>query len=44
VACEFIERGGGFAAIRSIDHAPALLAGTVDTTLMPTPADLAGAV
>lgn len=43
-ACEFIERGGGFAAIGSIDDAPALLAGAAGTTLMPTPADLTAAV
>ena len=41
-ACEFVERTGGFAAIGSIDDAPALLAGTAGTTITPTPADVAG--
>lgn len=40
-ACEFVERGGDFAAIGSIDEAPALLAGTAGTCVMATPADLA---
>jgi carbamate kinase len=39
-ACEFVEHGGGFAAIGSIDDAPALLAGTAGTTVTPAPADL----
>jgi hypothetical protein len=42
-ACEFVEHGGGFAAIGSIDDAPALLASTAGTTVTPTPVDLAGA-
>jgi carbamate kinase len=42
-ACLFVEHGGGFAAIGSIDDAPALLAGSAGTTVMPTPADLAAA-
>ena len=37
-ACEFVERGGEFAAIGSIDSAPALLTGTAGTTVMRTPA------
>jgi carbamate kinase len=41
-ACQFVERGGKFAAIGSIDDAPALLAGTAGTTVIATPADLAG--
>ena len=41
-ACQFVEHGGGFAAIGSIDDAPALLAGKAGTTVTPTPADLAG--
>jgi carbamate kinase len=41
-ACQFVERGGGFAAIGSIDDAAALLAGKAGTMVMPTPADLAG--
>lgn len=39
-ACQFVEHGGEFAAIGSIDDAPALLAGTAGTTVMPTPADM----
>ena len=38
-ACQFAERTGGFAAIGSIDDAPALLAGTAGTRVMSTPAD-----
>jgi carbamate kinase len=41
-ACQFVERAGGFAAIGSIDDAPALLAGKAGTTVTPTPTDLAG--
>jgi carbamate kinase len=41
-ACQFVERGGQFAAIGTIDDAPALLAGTAGTTIRPTPADAAG--
>ena len=41
-ACQFVERGGQFAAIGSIDDAPALLAGTAGTIIMPTLADAAG--
>jgi len=40
-ACEFVEHGGELAASGSIDDAPALLAGTAGTRVMPTPADLA---
>jgi carbamate kinase len=40
-ACQFVERGGEFAAIGSIDDVPALLAGTAGTTVMRGPADLA---
>jgi len=40
-ACQFVEGGGGFAAIGSIDDAAALLAGTAGTTVMRGPADLA---
>jgi carbamate kinase len=40
-ACRFVEHGGEFAAIGSIDDAAALLAGTAGTSVMPTPADLA---
>ena len=43
-ACQFVERGGQFAAIGSIDDAPALLARNAGTTIMPTPADLAGVI
>jgi carbamate kinase len=42
-ACEFVERGGRFAAIGSIDSAPAMLAGTAGTAVTRTPADLIGA-
>ena len=42
-ACEFVEHGGEFAAIGSIDDAAALLAGAAGTTVVPTPADLAAA-
>jgi carbamate kinase len=42
-ACQFVQEGGGFAAIGSIDDAPALLAGTAGTTVVATPADMAGA-
>jgi carbamate kinase len=38
-ACQFAEGSGGFAAIGSIDDAPALLAGTAGTRVMSTPAD-----
>ena len=41
-ACEFVERGGKFAAVGSID-APALLAGTAGTAVTRTTADLIGA-
>jgi carbamate kinase len=41
-ACQFVEHGGQFAAIGSIDDAPALLAGTAGTIVTPTPADIAG--
>jgi carbamate kinase len=41
-ACQFVEHGGELAAIGSIDDAPALLAGKAGTSVMPTPADLAG--
>jgi len=41
-ACQFVERGGQFTAIGSIDDAPALLAGTAGTTIRPTSADAAG--
>jgi carbamate kinase len=41
-ACQFVERGAGFAAIGSIDDAPALLTGKAGTMVTPTPADLAG--
>jgi carbamate kinase len=41
-ACQFVERGGEFAAIGSIDDAPALLAGTAGTTVTSASADLAG--
>jgi carbamate kinase len=41
-ACQFVETGGGFAAIGSIDDAPSLLAGTAGTTVSAPPADLAG--
>jgi carbamate kinase len=41
-ACQFVERGGGFAAIGSIDDAQGLLAGTAGTTVMPAPAGVAG--
>ena len=40
-ACEFVDRGGEFAAIGAIDDAPALLAGTAGTCVMPTPTELA---
>jgi carbamate kinase len=40
-ACRFVEHGGEYAAIGSIDDATALLAGTAGTSVMPTPADLA---
>ena len=43
-ACQFVEHGGEFAAIGSIDDAPALLAGTAGTSVWATPADLAAAV
>ncbi len=39
-ACQFVERGGGLAAIGSINDASGLLAGTTGTCVMPTPADL----
>ena len=39
-ACQFVESGGGFAAIGSINDAAGLLAGTAGTCVMPTPADL----
>jgi carbamate kinase len=42
-ACQFVEHGGEFAAIGSIDDAPGLLAGTAGTAVTPTPADLAAA-
>jgi carbamate kinase len=42
-ACQFADRGGGFAAIGSIGDAPALLAGTAGTTVVATAADLTGA-
>ena len=42
-ACQFVEHGGDFAAIGSIDDAPGLLAGTAGTTVMPTPADMPAA-
>lgn len=43
-ACQFVERGGHAAAIGSIDDAPALLAGTAGTTIVPTLTDVPGAV
>jgi carbamate kinase len=36
-ACEFVERGRGFAAIGSIDDAPGLLAGTAGTRVAGSP-------
>jgi carbamate kinase len=42
-ACQFVQHGGEFASIGSIDDAPALLAGTAGTTVVPTPTELAGA-
>jgi carbamate kinase len=42
-ACEFVERGGEFAAIGSIDKAATLLAGTAGTCVMPTLTELAAA-
>ncbi len=40
-ACQFVQRSGQSAAIGSIDDAPALLAGTAGTTIVPTAADVA---
>ena len=42
-ACQFVERTGDFAAIGSIDDAPALLAGTAGTRVIATPAPVAAA-
>jgi carbamate kinase len=41
-ACQFVEGGGEFAAIGSIDNAASLLTGTAGTTVVRTPAHLAG--
>jgi carbamate kinase len=43
-ACQFVQQTGGFAAIGSIDDAPALLAGTAGTSVTLDPARLAGAL
>jgi carbamate kinase len=42
-ACQFVEQSGEFAAIGSIDVAPALLAGTAGTRVTPASADVAAA-
>jgi carbamate kinase len=41
-ACQFVEQGGGFAAIGSIDDARALLARSAGTVIASNPADVAG--
>jgi carbamate kinase len=40
-ACQFVEGGGGFAAIGSINHAAGMLADTTGTRVVPTTANVA---